>query len=58
MENYLATRRLLSHLSPREKRIIITQSDNYSWVGHNLFHTGPELIIHRCVGEDEVPKIL
>jgi hypothetical protein len=49
MENYLDTRRLPSHLSPHEKRKIITQSANYSWVGHDLFHTGPDLIIRRCV---------
>jgi hypothetical protein len=58
MENYLATRKLPSHLSPHEKRKIITQSDNYSWVGHDLFCTGPNLIIYRCVREDEVPEIL
>jgi hypothetical protein len=37
MENYMATRKLPSHLSPHEKRKIITQSANYSWVGHDLF---------------------
>jgi hypothetical protein len=58
MENYLATRKLLSHFSPHEKRKIITQSVNYSWVGHDIFHTGPDLIIHRCVQEDKVPGIL
>jgi hypothetical protein len=49
MENYLTTRKLPSHLSPHEKRKIITQSVNYSWVGHDLFRTGPDLIIRRCV---------
>jgi hypothetical protein len=58
MENYLATRKLPSHLSPHEKQKIITQSDNYSWVGHDIFHTGLDLIIRRCVREDEVPEIL
>jgi hypothetical protein len=58
MENYLATRKLPSHLSPHEKWKIITQSANYSWVGHDIFRTGPDLIIHRCVREDEVPEIL
>jgi hypothetical protein len=55
MENYLATRKLPSHLSPHEKRKIIMQSANYSWVGHKLFRTFPDLIIRRCVREDEVP---
>jgi hypothetical protein len=58
MENYLATRKLPSHFSPHEKHRIITQSANYSWVGHDLFHTSPDLIIHRCVQEDEIPEIL
>jgi hypothetical protein len=54
MENYLVTRKLPAHLSPHKKCRIITQSDNYSWVGHDLFHTGPDLIIRRCVEEDEI----
>jgi hypothetical protein len=58
MENYLATRKLPSHLSPHEKQKIITQSVNYSWVGHDIFRTGPDLIIRRCFREDEVPEIL
>jgi hypothetical protein len=49
MANYLATRKLQSHLSPHEKQKIITQSVNYSWVGHDLFHTSPDLIIRKCV---------
>jgi hypothetical protein len=58
MENYLATRKLPSHLSPHEKQKIITQSANYSWVGHERFRTGPDLIIRICVQEDEVIEIL
>jgi hypothetical protein len=58
MENYLATRKLPTHFSPHEKHRIIMQSDNYYWIGHSLFHIGPDLIIHRCVREDEIPKIL
>jgi hypothetical protein len=58
MENYLATRKLSSHLLPHERRIIITQSANYSWVGHDLFHICLDLTIRRCVQEDEIPEIL
>jgi hypothetical protein len=58
MENCLATRKLPYHLLPHEKRRIITQSSNCSWVGHDLFHTGLDLTIHRCVQEDEIPEIL
>ena len=49
MEKYLATRKLPSHLSPHEKRKIIMQSANYSWVGHELLCACHDLIIHRCV---------
>ena len=58
MANYLATRKFPSHLSPHEKHKIITQSANYSWVGHELFCTDPNLIIRRCVQEDEILEIL
>jgi hypothetical protein len=51
MENYFATRKLPSHFSPHEKRKIITQSDNYSLVGHDHFRTGPDFF-------DEVLEIL
>ena len=30
---------------------------NYSWVGNDLFYTGPDLIIRRCVREDEMTDI-
>jgi hypothetical protein len=55
MEKYLATRKFPSHLSPHEKRKIISHTANYSWVGHDLFCIGHDLIICRCVREDEVP---
>jgi hypothetical protein len=58
MENYLSTRKLPAHLSPHEKHRIITKIYNYSWVVHDLFHTGPDLIIHRCVRKDEMEEIL
>jgi hypothetical protein len=49
MVNYLDTRKLPSHFSPHKKHRIIMKCANYSWVDHDLFHTGPDLIIHRCV---------
>ena len=54
--NYLATGKLPNHLCPNEKRRIFIQISSYSWV--DLFHTGPDLIIRRCVREDEMTKIL
>ena len=45
ISNYLATGKLPNHLSPHEKRRIIVQISNYSWVDNDLFRTGPDLII-------------
>ena len=56
--NYLATGKLPNHLSPPEKHRIIVQSSNYSWVDNDLFRTGPDFIIRRCVREDEMTYIL
>jgi hypothetical protein len=55
--NYLATGRLPAHLSPPQKKRIIQQSAYYSWVGSDLFYTSPDMIIRRCVREDEIPDI-
>jgi len=43
--NYLATRKLPSYLSPREKRKIIQISASYSWINVELYKTGLDLII-------------
>ena len=56
--NYLETGKIPNHLSPHEKRRIIVQSSNYSWVDNALFHSGPDIIIRRCVREDEMTDIL
>ena len=56
--NYLATGKVTHHLAPYEKRCIIVQSSNYSWVDNDLFHTSPDLIIIRCVWEYEMTNIL
>ena len=56
--NYLATGKLPNHLSPHEKRRVFIQSSSYSWVDNDLFCTDPNLIIRRCIREDEMTKIL
>ena len=56
--NYLATGKLPSYLFPREKRKIIQMRASYSWVNEELYKTGLDLIIRRCVREDEIPEIL
>eukprot|EP00253_Pinus_taeda_P006346 PITA_06346 len=56
--NYLVVGKLPSHLSHREKRKIIQQSAQYSWISGCLFHTGLDQEIRRCIREDEVYDIL
>ena len=56
--NYLATGKLLTHLSKRERRKIIQQSARYCWIDGHIFYTGLNLEIRRCVREDEVFHIL
>ena len=56
--NYLVTRKLPPHLFPSERRKIIQESSKYSWISNELFKTGPDLVIRRCVREDEILDIL
>eukprot|EP00253_Pinus_taeda_P017990 PITA_17990 len=56
--NYLVTGKLPPHLLPSEKRNIIQESSKYSWISNKLFKAGPDLMIRRCVREDEIPNIL
>eukprot|EP00253_Pinus_taeda_P008357 PITA_08357 len=56
--NYLVTGKLPPHLFPSERRKIIQKSSKYSWISNELFKTGPDLVIRRCVREDEMPDIL
>ena len=58
LANYLTTRKLPQHLTSREKQKVIKQSANYTWIEGDLFRTRPDLIIRRCVREDEVFDIL
>eukprot|EP00253_Pinus_taeda_P025379 PITA_25379 len=56
--NYLVTGKLPPHLFPSEKRRIIQESSNYSWISNEFFKTGLDCVIRRCVREDEMPDIL
>lgn len=58
ISNYLATGKLAFHLSPREKRRIIHNNTSYSWINEELYKTRRDLIIRRCVWEDEISEIL
>ena len=56
--SYLATGRFPAHLSSPQKRRIVQQSAYYSWVGRDIFYTSYDMIIRRCVWEDEILDIL
>ena len=56
--NYLAIGRIPTHLSKREKRMIIQQSARYCCIEGHLFDIGPNLEIRHCVREDEIHIIL
>jgi len=55
---YLVIGKLPPHLFPSERRKIIQESSKYSWMSNELFKTGPDLVIRRCVREDEMLDIL
>jgi len=56
--NYLVTGNLPSHLFPRDKRKIIQVSARYSWITNELYKTGLDLMIRRCVRENEMSEII
>ena len=58
ISNYLETGKIPNHLPPHDKHRIIVQSSNYSWVDNDLFCTSPDLMIRRCVREDEITDII
>ena len=45
-------------MSSKEKKIIINQSARDIWVNGDLFYIGYDLIIRRCVRQDEILEIL
>jgi hypothetical protein len=56
--NYLVTWNMPKKMSPREKHKVIQLSENYMWHDDRLYKTGPDLVIRRCVREDEILDIL
>eukprot|EP00253_Pinus_taeda_P033510 PITA_33510 len=56
--NYLVVGKLPKHLTPRERKIIIQRSTQFSWIGEYLFHTRADMHIQRCVREDKIFDIL
>ena len=58
MANYRATGKFPPHFSPNHKKRIIRKSVDYSWIRGYLFVTEADLIICKCVREDEIYDIL
>lgn len=56
--NYLVVRKLPKHLTPRERKLIVRCNAWFCWIEGYLFHTGANMHIHRCIGEDEIYDIL
>jgi hypothetical protein len=58
LANYLVTGKMPHKLSPREKQKVIQLIANYMWHDDCLYKTRPDLVIRRCVREDEIHDIL
>ena len=56
--NYLAANRMPPHFSHKDRRKLAKKKIHYSWIDNNLFYTGPDQIMRRCVREDEIYEIL
>ena len=52
--NYLSSGKLPPSMTTKEKKRIIKQSARHIWVNGDLFYIGYDLIIRRCVRQDEV----
>ena len=52
--NYLSSGKLPPSMTSKEKKRIIKQSARHTWVNGDLFYTGYDLIIRRCVRQHEV----
>lgn len=57
LANYLSTGRTPPHVTAKEKKGLVKQSARYSWINGNLFYTGYDMIIIRCVRNDEIIDI-
>jgi hypothetical protein len=56
--NYLAVGKFPTHLSSRERKLIVQCSAWFTWIGGYIFHTGSDLQIRRCIREDEIHDVL
>jgi hypothetical protein len=58
VDNYLVIGKMTQKLSPREKHKVIQLSASYMWHDDCVYKIGPDLLIRRCVREDEIHDIL
>lgn len=56
--NYLAAAKMPIHFSPKERRLLVEKSFNFSWIVDCLFYTRPNQVMRRCVREGETYDIL
>ncbi|GLJ19357.1 hypothetical protein SUGI_0348760 [Cryptomeria japonica] len=56
--NYLAAAKMPISFSPKERRLLVEKSFNFSWISDCLFYTRPDQVMRRCVKEDETYDIL
>ena len=56
--NYLSSGRFPAQFTKKKKYKIVRASSRYTWVNGDLFYTGSDLIIRKCVREDEILDIL
>lgn len=56
--NYLSFGKLSSHFTNKEKKKIIRVSVRQSWVNGDLFYTRDDILIRKCIREDEILDIL
>jgi hypothetical protein len=49
IENYLDANKMPPHFSYNDKKKLVEKSFHYSWIDNNLFYTGPDQIMRRCI---------
>eukprot|EP00253_Pinus_taeda_P029098 PITA_29098 len=56
--NYLSSGKFPTQFTKKQRRKIVRESSRYNWVNGDLFYTGSDLMIRKCVREDEILDIL
>jgi len=58
MANYLISSKFPRDLYVMEKHKIVQLSSNYSFIEGDIYHIRPDIIMRRCVWEDEMYYVL